>query len=101
MDKTPFNEVAERVGDNFDRVRSELDERTREISDGVRSFVEHNPLGAVGIAFGVGYLLSGALVSRTTLRVIGLGGRIALGAIAKQLLAGVGQDAEREEATRS
>ena len=45
---------------------------------------------SVGIAFGVGYLLSGALFSRTTLKAATIGGRFALGGLVKQLVAGIG-----------
>jgi hypothetical protein len=85
-----INEVTDRVGENFEQVKSKLSERTQELQSAVQEFVGDSPLRAVGIAFGVGYLLSGALFSRTTMRVAGLGGRFVLGGLVKQLLAGVG-----------
>jgi hypothetical protein len=88
MDK--INEAADRIGENFEQVKSQISERTQEFQSTVQQFVEDSPLRAVGIAFGVGYLLSGALFSRTTMKVAGLGGRFVLGGFLKQLLAGVG-----------
>jgi hypothetical protein len=85
-----INEVADRVGQNFEDVKNKLSERTSEIHSTVQAFVDESPLRAVGIAFGVGYLLSGALFSRTTMRVAGLGGRFVLGGLIKQLVTGMG-----------
>jgi hypothetical protein len=40
-------------------------------------YVERHPVGTVVAAFGVGYLLSGALFSKATARILGLGLRYA------------------------
>lgn len=88
--ENPINEVADRVGVSFDEVRSRLGERTRELQSTVHELVEGNPLGAVGLAFGVGYLLSGALFSRATFKVASLGGRLVIGGLMRQLVAGIG-----------
>jgi len=85
-----MDDVKQRVGENFDEVREELGERVQEIRDTVTNFVEAHPLQSVGIAFGVGYLLSGALFSRTTFKVASIGGRFAPGGFLKQLVAGIG-----------
>jgi ElaB/YqjD/DUF883 family membrane-anchored ribosome-binding protein len=85
-----LRDVTRRLGDNFDEIRHEVGQRTQEIREYINSLVAEQPLAAVGIAFGVGYLLSGALVSRTTFRVARLGGRVVLGELVKQLFAGVG-----------
>lgn len=89
MDNT-MDEVKNRVGENFDEMRDGLSERTQEIREAVTGYVDENPLAAVGIAFGVGYLLSGALFSRTTFRAASYGGRFVLGRFVKQLVAGIG-----------
>jgi hypothetical protein len=86
----PMNEAADRVGANFDELRARVGERTRELQSTVRQFVDENPLGAVGIAFGVGYLLSGALFSRATFKAASLGGRLVVGGLVRTLVAGVG-----------
>ena len=85
-----MDDVKQRVGENFEGVREELGERVQEIRDTVNNYVDANPLAAVGIAFGVGYLLSGALFSRTTFKAASIGGRFALGGLLKQLVAGIG-----------
>ncbi len=85
-----MDDVRQRVGDNFEQLREELSERTQEIRDTVGNYVDAHPLAAVGIAFGVGYLLSGALFSRTTFKVASIGGRIAFGGLLKQLVVGIG-----------
>jgi hypothetical protein len=86
----PMNEVADRVGENFDEVRARLSERTRQLQSTVQQFVDDNPLGAVGIAFGIGYLLSGALFSRATFKAASVGGRLVVGGFLRQLVAGIG-----------
>jgi hypothetical protein len=85
-----MDEVHSRVSENFDEVRRELSERTQELRDTIASFVDERPLQAVGIAFAAGYLLSGALFSRTTARIAGLGGRVMVGGLVRQLIAGIG-----------
>jgi hypothetical protein len=84
------DDAAPPVGERLDELRDAVTERTQQIRDAVTGFVAEKPLAAVGIAFGVGYLLSGALFSRTTFRAAHLGARLAFGAALKQLLVGVG-----------
>lgn len=84
------DDVKQRVGDNFEEIRAQLSERTQELRETISNYVDAKPLAAVGIAFGVGYLLSGALFSRTTFKAAAFGGRFALGGVLKQLIAGVG-----------
>lgn len=85
-----MDDVKQRVGENFEGLRDQLSERTQEIRETINNYVDAKPLAAVGIAFGVGYLLSGALFSRTTFKAASIGGRFALGGLFKQLIAGVG-----------
>jgi hypothetical protein len=85
-----MDDVKQRVGENFDEVRQELGERVQEIRDTINNYVDAHPIASVGIAFGVGYLVSGALFSRTTFKAASIGGRFALGGLVKQLLHGVG-----------
>jgi len=87
--ETNRDDVTRRVGEEFDAIRQELSQRTKEIRDAVAEFVDERPIQSVAIAFAVGYLLSGALISRTTLRVAHLGARFAIGAFLKPLVAGV------------
>ena len=85
-----FDDVSSRVGDSFSELRDELAQRTQEIRDAIHSFVDERPLAAVGIAFGVGYIVSGALFSRTTMRLASFGGRFLVGNALRQLVLGVG-----------
>ncbi len=85
-----MDDVTKRVGDNLKEIREELGERARQVRDAVGEYVDANPLASVGIAFGVGYLLSGALFSRTTFRAAHLGARFALGGLVRQIVAGIG-----------
>jgi hypothetical protein len=85
-----FDEVTSRANDSFTELREELSQRTQEIRDKMHNFVDERPLAAVGVAFGVGYLLSGALFSRATMKVAGMGGRFFLGNALRQLVLGVG-----------
>jgi ElaB/YqjD/DUF883 family membrane-anchored ribosome-binding protein len=84
------DDVAQRVGENFEALRARLGERTQELRDTISNFVEEQPLAAVGIAFGVGYLLSGALFSRTTFKAASVGSKFVFGGFLKQLLTGIG-----------
>jgi len=77
------------VGETLDEVREELGARVQEIRETITNYVDAHPLAAVGIAFGAGYLLSGALFSRTTFRAATIGGRLAFGGLLKQVLAGI------------
>ncbi len=52
----------------------------------VTSWVRERPFTGLGIAFGIGYLLGGGLWSRTTARVLGMGARYGLGALARNLI---------------
>jgi hypothetical protein len=84
------DDVEARAAVSFDELRHQLSERTRRAREAIQAFVEERPLMAIGIAFGVGYLLSGALVSRMTARVVGFGSRLVLGNTLRALIAGLG-----------
>ena len=84
------DDVEARAAGSFDELRKEVSQRTEEVRAAVSSFVDERPLTAVGIAFGVGYLLSGALVSRLTARLIAVGGRVVIGNALRSMVAGMG-----------
>ena len=65
-----------------------VEKRGSELLDNAFSFVREHPYAAVGGAFAVGWLLSGALFSRSTAKLVGIGARFAAGALVKQALAG-------------
>jgi hypothetical protein len=82
-----------RLAEMTDRVRSDLSElghvageKSAELRDRLYEFVQQQPLPALGAAFAVGYLLSGALFSRATGRVVAMASRILLGRLAQQVL---------------
>ena len=85
-----IDDVSERVGDNFEQLKQQFNERRQQIQSALHDFVDESPLRAVAIAFGAGYLVSGALFSRTTFRVAGIGGRLLAGGLIKNLLLGIG-----------
>jgi hypothetical protein len=85
-----IDEAGEQLLGDLGELRDRVAERTEQLRESVTSFVQERPITSVGIAFGVGYLLSGALVSRTTGRLLGLGTRILFGALLKQVIAGGG-----------
>ncbi len=62
--------------------RANLDEMV----DTALGFVGEHPLAAVGLAFGVGYLLSAPRAARAAGRVIGIGGRFLLASLARQAI---------------
>jgi hypothetical protein len=56
------------------------------IFEEVTSWVRQHPLTGLGIAFGVGYLLGGGLFSRTTARLLGVGARVGMSTLARNLI---------------
>ena len=50
------------------------------------SWVREHPLQGLGIAFGVGYLLGGGLWSRLTGRLVGMGLRVGVATLARNLI---------------
>jgi hypothetical protein len=83
------NQSGEQVEESFNAIRDELVRRAQELRDQIEGYVDEHPLAAVGAAFGIGYLLSGALFSRLTARVAGFAGRLAFGNVMRALVTGV------------
>jgi ElaB/YqjD/DUF883 family membrane-anchored ribosome-binding protein len=81
------------ITDAAKKVSEGLGELTRALNDGrqnlvepMSQFIQQRPLAAVGVAFGIGYILGGGLFTRTTGRLIGVGWRLGGMALAKNLL---------------
>jgi ElaB/YqjD/DUF883 family membrane-anchored ribosome-binding protein len=81
------------ITDAAKKVSQGLGELTRALNDGrqnivepMSQFIQEKPLAAIGVAFGVGYVLGGGLFTRTTGRLLGLGWRLGGMALAKNLL---------------
>ena len=101
-DGTPnVDEAREQLMGDLEMLREAVTQRGEAIRSTVTGFVNEHPLAAGGAAFGIGYLLSGALYSRTTGRLLGVGARFLLGALAKQVLAGGGLGALASSKTRT
>src|SRR5262249_7317217 len=83
-----IREAGDQLRDDITHLRDAVVQTERQLVEQATRWVEKHPLGAVGAAFGVGYLLSGALVSRSTAKAVGIGGRILFGWLARQALAG-------------
>src|SRR5438045_9474697 len=66
-----------------------LSDKKSSIVDAVGRFVHERPVGAIGIAFGIGYVLGGGLFSRTTSRVMRIGMRMGGLAFARDFLSGL------------
>jgi hypothetical protein len=81
------------MGDASRHVRADLDElraaaerRRDELVAKLHDIVDEHPFVAVAAAFGAGYALSGALVSRFTMRLLSLGGRLYFGRLVEERL---------------
>jgi hypothetical protein len=85
-----LDELKERAERDAEELRHAAMKRGSQLRDAAFSFVQEHPYAAVGAAFGVGYLVSGALLSRSTFRLLGIGGRLFAGALIKQLIASGG-----------
>ncbi len=85
-----MTESGERVAGDLDELGRAARARSGELLRSVNAFVDEHPYASMGIAFGVGYVLAGALFSRTTMRALGFGARFAAGGLVRQLVAGGG-----------
>lgn len=83
-----LRELGEHVRDDLMELREAASQRREELLAEVRGRIDEHPLAAVGIAFAAGYLLSGALLSRLTMRVAVFGARWYLTRTMKELLGG-------------
>jgi len=88
--KPDFAHASDQLAGDFAELREAIMQRTDELRQTVGNFVHERPIASVGIAFGLGYVLSGAIYSRTTARLVGLGTRFLIGALVKQVVAGGG-----------
>ena len=92
MNEHTMGSEAAGLGDAARKVTEGLGQLGRALSDGrqgfvepVATFVQEQPLAALGIAFGIGYALGGGLFSRTTGRLLAVGWRLGGVALAKNL----------------
>jgi hypothetical protein len=84
-----MQDVGEHMKQDFAELRAAAERRRDEVLSQVRELVDQHPLAAVGAAFGAGYLLSGALLSRMTFRLALLGARWYAGRMVRDLVQAV------------
>jgi hypothetical protein len=78
--------AARKVSEGLGELGRALSDRQQGIVEPVAEFIQERPLAAVGIAFGLGYILAGGLFSRTTGRLLALGWRLGGITLAKNLI---------------
>jgi hypothetical protein len=85
--------AARKVGEGISELGRALSERRDDLAEPMSRFIQERPVAALGIAFGVGYLLGGGLFSKTTARLVGVGWKLGGMALAKELLGGLATEA--------
>lgn len=98
FDEDPASETNPRVGSAARKVTEGLEELGRALSDRrqglvepLAEFVQERPLAAIGVAFGVGYVLAGGLFSRVSGRALSLGWRLGGMAFARKILSSLSE----------
>jgi hypothetical protein len=74
-----IREVGERVKRDLGALRGAAERERAQILGEVQRLVDQHPFAAVGVAFAAGYVVSGALLSRATARLVRVGVRMYLG----------------------
>ncbi len=85
-----ITDAARKVGEGLGELRRVLNDRRQNIVEPASRFLQEQPLAAIGVAFGVGYLLGGGLFTKTTGRLLGLGWKLGGMALAKSVLGNLG-----------
>src|SRR5689334_9099145 len=85
-----LDEAGDQLRGDLEMMRHAVAERTEQIRQTVHTLANEHPFATVGVAFGVGYLLAGGLYSKTTARLLGLGGRFLMGAAVRSVIASGG-----------
>jgi ElaB/YqjD/DUF883 family membrane-anchored ribosome-binding protein len=79
-------QAARKVSEGLGELTRALNDGRQNIVEPMSQFIQEKPLAAIGVAFGVGYILGGGLFTRTTGRLLGLGWRLGGMALAKNFL---------------
>jgi hypothetical protein len=82
-------DAARRVSEGIGDLGRAINDRQQDLTAAARDFMRERPIAALGIAFGVGYVLGGGLFSRTTSRVLGMGIKLGGMAFARNFLGGM------------
>jgi hypothetical protein len=77
------------VNNSAEAIAADADERRRRRERDVGEFVREEPLSALAIAAGAGFILGGGLNSRIGLALLAIVGRIALRGAATSFIAGL------------
>ena len=81
-----MRDLGGKVKDDLAELREAADRRRAELLEQARQLMDQHPFLAVGAACGIGYVLSGALFSRLTGRLVLTGARMYLGRMLKDTL---------------
>ncbi len=85
-----LGDAARKVGEGLGELGRALKEGRQNVVEPFSELVQQQPLAALAIAFGVGYILGGGLFSRMTGRLIGVGWKLGGVAMVKSLLGNLG-----------
>jgi hypothetical protein len=85
-----LDEAGDQLRGDLEMMRHAVEEKTEQLRQTLHTVASEHPLAMVGVAFGVGYLLAGGLYSKTTARLLGLGGRFLFGAAVRSAIASGG-----------
>jgi hypothetical protein len=86
--------AARKVSEGLGELGRALSDRQQGIVEPMAEFIQERPLVALGMAFGIGYVLGGGLFSRTTGRVLALGWRLGGMAMMKNLVSSLSNAGE-------
>jgi hypothetical protein len=87
-DGPTLSEVGDRMRADVDLLRQTIEKKSDELRRAAVQLVDEHPYGALAAAFGLGYVLSGALFSRVTARALIFGGRFIVGNLLRQAVGG-------------
>ena len=73
-----IRDAGAKVASDVENFANVARERGTELAHTGRQWVLDHPIAAVAAAFGVGYVLAGGLVSKTTLRLVQMGAKLYL-----------------------
>ena len=85
-----IGESARKVGEGLGELGRALRSSRESLASPAARFIQDQPLAALGLAFGLGYVLGGGMFTKATGRLLGLGWRFGGMALAKSVLGNLG-----------